>query len=587
MRTYGLGWWKKALAAGLLTGGLATISFAQTGLFPVVTIRATDPLASWSGDPGTFTLFRDGPTNNTLSVFYLIGGSASNGVDYATIPSITPIPAGERTATITINPINNGQSNLTKTVFLQLSQPPWVPPVNFVIGNPSNATVYIVGASVTNIPPTVRIAIPTNGQSFTAPANIEICALAADPDGYVATVEFFNGTNSLGIRTNNPVSAGPANPFCLLWPGVGIGDYTLTAVATDNGGATTKSDPIKISVVQGPPPTNIPPMVRITSPPNGAIIPGPANVPLFAYAKDPDGTVVSVEFFDGTNSLGFGQSPCIGLPSPTAVCPSNSFMLIWSNAPLGGHVLTAQATDNGGATGVSDPVKITIVAPRPPPTNRPPIVSIAAVDPIAIEGTNCWVWPGVTNTTPCWSNWWGATCRSFTNCGPKNATFAVRRFGETNDDLTVSYRIGGTASNGVDYVTLPGVVTIPAGQLRAPITVTPIDDGTPDISATVILKLQPGTNYMVGFPAAAAALIIDSGSPRPATCVLADRCFHVGGLGPDAAWFDVQFSTDMSSWTTLGTFQVIGGSIDFVDPDAQTSASRFYRAVPDNNPVPF
>jgi hypothetical protein len=544
-------------------------------------------LASWSGDPGVFTVFRDGPTNATLNLFYTIGGSASNGVDYAITPRTITIPGGERTSTITINPINNGQSNLTKTVVLTLTPPPTLPPVNYMIGTPSNATVYITGSNTTNLPPTVRIATPTNGTVFAAPANVEICALAVDPDGYVATVEFFAGTNSLGIRTNNPISVGPANPFCLLWPGVPVGDYVLTAKATDNGGATATSDPVKISVVQGPPPTNIPPVVRITSPPNGAVIPGPANVPIYAYASDKDGTIASVEFFDSSNSIGFGSSACVGVISPISGCPSNLFLLIWSNAPVGTHALTARATDNGGASSTSDTITIAIVPPPPPPTNRPPIVSIAAVDPIAIEGTNCWIWPGVTNSTPCWTNWPNAICRSFTNCGPKNATFVVRRFGATNDDLTVSYAIGGTASNGVDYVTLPGVVTIPAGQLRAPITVTPIDDGKPDISATVILKLERGTNYIVGLPAAAAALIIDSGSPRPATGLLTDRCFHVGGLGPDAAWFDVQFSTDTSSWTTLGTFQVIGGSIDFVDPDAQTSSSRFYRAVPNNNPAPF
>jgi len=39
----------------------------------------------------------------------------------------------------------------------------------------------------------------------------------------------------------------------------------------------------------------------------------------------------------------------------------------------------------------------------------------------------------------------GTICRSYTNCGPKNATFVVRRFGDTNDALTVDYVIGGTA----------------------------------------------------------------------------------------------------------------------------------------------
>ena len=75
------------------------------------------------------------------------------------------------------------------------------------------------------------------------------------------------------------------------------------------------------------------------------------------------------------------------------------------------------------------------------------------------------------------------------------------RFGATNNDLDVAYAIGGTATNGVDYVALPGAVTIPAGERRADITIVPLDDGPPDITSTVILKLIPdatGTNYLLG-----------------------------------------------------------------------------------------
>src|SRR5258706_14040655 len=53
--------------------------FSQTTTLPVVTIHATDPFASESGDPWAFTLFRDGPTNNTLTAFLATGGSACNG----------------------------------------------------------------------------------------------------------------------------------------------------------------------------------------------------------------------------------------------------------------------------------------------------------------------------------------------------------------------------------------------------------------------------------------------------------------------------------------------------------------------------
>src|SRR5262249_8883892 len=123
--------------------------------------------------------------------------------------------------------------------------------------------------------------------------------------GLVATVEFFAGTNSIGIRTNNPYGAGPVNPFCLVWSNVLAGDYIFTAKASDTNGVSTVSGPVHISVRDGST-SNLPPIVRITSPPNGAIFHAPVDIPIFAFARDFDDAVASVEFFAETNSLGFG-----------------------------------------------------------------------------------------------------------------------------------------------------------------------------------------------------------------------------------------------------------------------------------------
>jgi hypothetical protein len=691
----------------LLALALGTNAIAQITSFPVVTLRATDPLASWSGDTGTFTVFRDGPTNASLNVYYAIGGSASNGVDYTEITHWVSIPAGTRTNSITISPIDKGQTDI-KTVQLKLVPSPMLPPVNYAIGTPAAATVFITPPGVTNIPPLarlvspangsvfyspvdvrlialgsdpdgqvtsmeffandtslgvatnwvvvdpagpggeympgargffltwsnapvgtfaltakatdnggatsvsppisitikegppptntpplVRIAQPENGSKFLAPANIPICALATDSDGLVLTVEFFAGTNSIGIRTNNPMSAGPMNPFCMVWSNVPPGDYVLTAKATDNAGASTKSEPVGVSVVEGPPPpppTNYPPVVRITSPPNGAFFHAPVNVPIYTYARDRDGVVTTVEFFEGTNRLGLGQGLCLSTvpwSNSPPICLTNVFLLVWSNPPIGSFTLSARATDDGGAASTSEPVKITILPPEPPPTNRPPVVSIIASDPLAIEGTNCWPWLGLDTGHANWTNWLGGGIsgwRFFTNCGPKNASFTVRRYGVTNDDLTVKYAIGGTATNGVDYAPLSGSVTIPAGERRADIVVIALDDGPPDINSTVVLKLMTDTNYVLGFPRSAAALILDDGAPSHGVGMLSDSTFHLSSTGPDGAWFQVGYSTDLINWTTICTNQVINGSIDFVDPDAGSAHARFYRTLPAMGP---
>ena len=79
------------------------------------------------------------------------------------------------------------------------------------------------------------------------------------------------------------------------------------------------------------------------------------------------------------------------------------------------------------------------------------------------------------------------------------AVFVVRRSGPTNGALTVYYRVDGTASNGVDYSELPGMVTIPAGRWVAEIKVVPVDDLLPEPLETVVLRLcvPPATTARV------------------------------------------------------------------------------------------
>ncbi|HEY0457392.1 MAG TPA: Ig-like domain-containing protein, partial [Verrucomicrobiae bacterium] len=100
-----------------------------------------------------------------------------------------------------------------------------------------NAAVAVNGAP--NTPPTVSIASPTNGATFTTASNITIQASANDSDGNVAQVEFFDGTNSLGLSTG---------PSFSVTVNLGPGSHTLTAVATDNLGATTTSATVTINV---------------------------------------------------------------------------------------------------------------------------------------------------------------------------------------------------------------------------------------------------------------------------------------------------------------------------------------------------
>jgi hypothetical protein len=487
----------KPLMACFLTAGWACSSIAQTAIdssIPVVSMVAADPLATWSGNPGSILIIRNGNPDPALNVYCCISGTASNGVDYQSIGNFVQLPSGVMTNQVVIHPINLGQTDI-KTVTLEFCPSPLMTPINYAVGNPACATVYIAPTNHANLPPEVRILNPPNHAVFFQPAHIPLVAFAHDFDGVVTNVEFFANDTDLGTGRR------------------------LEVVVMPMSGVVSNARPV------------LPP-------------------------------------------IPFGCD----------------HFLLWTNVSAGNYKLTAVATDDLGASTTSAPVNITVMVPPPPPTNRPAVVSLVAVDPIAVEGTNCWTWIGLTNGTPTWSNWSAASTCVFTNCGPNNAVFEVRRWGDLSNELNVAYDIGGTASNGVDYVTLSGTVTLHPGQHHAAILVVPIDDGHPDVNKTVVLKLSPSTNvppdYVLGLQSKAAAVIVDRQWPRPGPIVLPDRLFHLNAAGPDGTWFSIEYSTDMVIWKAICTNQVIQGWIDVVDHDAPADVRRFYRTVPQAGPPP-
>ncbi len=142
-----------------------------------------------------------------------------------------------------------------------------------------------------NPPPTVSITSPANNASFNSPANINIQATAADANGTVSSVAFYNGATLLGTDTSSP--------YAFAWNNVTPGSYALTAIATDNGGATTTSAIVNITVVG-----NTPPTVSITSPANNAAFLAPASITINATAADANGTVASVAFYNRHYAIG-------------------------------------------------------------------------------------------------------------------------------------------------------------------------------------------------------------------------------------------------------------------------------------------
>jgi hypothetical protein len=204
----------------------------------------------------------------------------------------------------------------------------------------------LVGTAVpANQPPSVSLSSPANGSTYPAASAIPVSATASDPDGTIARVEFFAGTQLIGTDTTSP--------YGMSWANVEAGTYAMKAVAWDAAGASTTSATRSITVSSSAP-ANQPPTVSLTSPGSGATFTAPALITLSANASDVDGTIARVDFYAGSTLLGTDTS------SPYSVA--------WASVAAGSYSLTAVARDNGGATTVSSTRDITVKPPSLPST---------------------------------------------------------------------------------------------------------------------------------------------------------------------------------------------------------------------------
>jgi RHS repeat-associated protein len=197
----------------------------------------------------------------------------------------------------------------------------------------TSQAVNITVASSANASPAVSLTSPAAGSSYSAPASLTLTANASDSDGSIAKVEFFNGASVIGTAT--------AAPYTVVWSKVAAGAYTLTAKATDNGGAVATSAPVTVTVLDNQPPT-----VSLTAAKSQAG--APVTVTFTATAADADGSIAKLEFYNGATLLG------------TATAAPYSYT--WTDVPQGSYSLTAKATDDRGAATTSAAVAVDVAA---------------------------------------------------------------------------------------------------------------------------------------------------------------------------------------------------------------------------------
>ncbi|UUZ54222.1 Ig-like domain-containing protein [Massilia sp. H-1] len=129
-----------------------------------------------------------------------------------------------------------------------------------------------------NVAPTVSLTTSATSVDLVGPdAVIPLSAVAADSDGSISLVSFYNGASQLGYDTTAP--------YNFTWSYVAPGTYTITAKATDDKGVVTTSAPISVTVK-----ANVAPTISIVSPVSPATFYGPGTLTLAANAADSDGS---------------------------------------------------------------------------------------------------------------------------------------------------------------------------------------------------------------------------------------------------------------------------------------------------------
>jgi PKD repeat protein len=186
---------------------MGAFEFSSTPTIPVITSAGT----------------ASGTLNQSFSYQIAASGSPTsfgasglpNGLTVSALGLISGSPTQSGTFTVTLT-ATNGAGQGSKTLTLTVAQ-------------------------AANIPPTISITSPSGGTLFAvAPANVAITVNAADSDGSVAKVDFYAGSAFIG--TSSVV------PFNFTWNNAAQGAYDLTAIVTDNVGATTTSAAVHITV---------------------------------------------------------------------------------------------------------------------------------------------------------------------------------------------------------------------------------------------------------------------------------------------------------------------------------------------------
>ena len=129
--------------------------------------------------------------------------------------------------------------------------------------------------------------------------------------------------------------------------------------------------------------------------------------------------------------------------------------------------------------------------------------------------------------------------------------FTIARAGTTTGALAVNYTVSGTATNGTDYTTLSGSITIPAGASSVTVPVSTLQDTANEGNETVVLTLTSNAAYLLTSSTAATVTINDDDLQVITVTTPDATAAETTSGAPDTATFQITRTGDTSQPLTL------------------------------------
>lgn len=459
---------------------------------PAVSVTATVPYAAEPATAGQFTFTRSGDTSAALTVNYTVSGSATNGVDYTTLSGTATIPAGSRTVTVAVTPIDDTIAEYPERVTLSISTASTYNP-----GWPSQATVAISDNDVvTGTPPSTGLVMWLRADA----------GVVADPSGGLLAWRDQSGNGNHAI--NDEALRRP------LWQS-GVADQFVSQpqVTFQNRGFL---------------------LLQPSATLQRAAAGYSAKTHAVYFRTGPDITTRQVLWEQGSNGRGLNlyldggniyagawNAPTAGgwkVFRSTPVAANTEYLAI-----LVFDAATSAVTAYLGTTAFSGTTTASGTVAALPTQGDESTLGGMISSTLFHDGSSVlsgYYFSGAIAEVFAWNTALDSTARadlqtyitgkyspslvfaslaatvpSASESPYAEGSFTVTRTGSTANSLTLHYTVGGTAANGSDYQSLPGTITLAPGVSSAPILVRPIADSAAEFDETVTLTLQSGPGY--------------------------------------------------------------------------------------------